>query len=76
MPRPRLATRSGVFIKLVFSFLPYQPRLSESGSDYSVVHEIAASRDPDCDQTVAQLTARNPPNRREPLIFSLNVPNE
>jgi hypothetical protein len=63
-------------IKLVFSFLPYQPRLSESGFDYSVVHEISASRDPNCDQTVAQLTARNPPSRREPLIFSRNVPNE
>jgi hypothetical protein len=63
-------------IKLVFSFLPYQPRLSESGFDYSVVHEISASRDPDCDQTIAQLTARNPPSRREPLIFSRNVPRE
>lgn len=27
-------------IKLVFSFLSFQPRLSESGLDYSVVHEI------------------------------------
>src|SRR5215471_15760192 len=29
-------------IKLVFTYLPYQPRLSESGFDYSVVHEISA----------------------------------
>jgi hypothetical protein len=63
-------------IKLVFTFLPYQPRLSESGFDYSVVHEVAAWRHPDCDETVAQLTERNLPNRREPLIYSRNVPRE
>ena len=61
-------------IKLVFTFLPYQPRLSESGFDYSVVHEVSASRDPDCDQTVAQLTGAAHPNRHEPLIYSRNVP--
>jgi hypothetical protein len=63
-------------IKLVFTFLPYQPRLSESGFDYSVVHEISAWRDPDCDATVAQLTARSMPTRHEPLIYSRNVPRE
>jgi hypothetical protein len=63
-------------IKLVFTFLPYQPRLSESGFDYSVVHEVSAWRDPDCDQTVAQLTARSLPARQEPLIYSRNVPRE
>ncbi len=63
-------------IKLVFTFLPYQPRLSESGFDYSVVHEVSAWRDSDCDQTVAQLTARSLPNRHEPLIYSRNVPRE
>jgi hypothetical protein len=61
-------------IKLVFTFLPYQPRLSESGFDYSVVHEVSASRRPDCDQTVDQLTARSLPARHEPLLFSKNVP--
>lgn len=63
-------------IKLVFYFLPYEPRLSESGLDYSVVHEVSASRDENCDQTVDQLTARNMPNRHEPLIYSRNVPRE
>lgn len=63
-------------VKLVFTFLPYQPRLSESGFDYSVVHEVSAWRDPDCDETVAQLTARSRPNRHEPLIYSRNVPRE
>lgn len=63
-------------IKLVFTFLPYQERLSESGFDYSVVHEVSAWRHPDCDQTVAQLTTRSLPNRHEPLIYSRNVPRE
>ena len=63
-------------IKLVFTYLPYQPRLSESGFDYSVVHEVSAWRDPDCDETVDQLTARTMPDRHEPLIYSSNVPRE
>jgi hypothetical protein len=63
-------------IKLVFTFLPYQPRLSESGFDYSVVHEMSVWRDPDCDETVAQLTARSFPERHEPLIYSRHVPRE
>lgn len=63
-------------IKLVFTYLPYQPRLSESGFDYSVVHEISAWRNRDCDETVAQLTARNLPDRHEPLVYSRNVPRE
>lgn len=61
-------------IKLVFTFLPYQPRLSETGFDYSVVHAVSAWRDPGCDETVAQLTARSQPDRHEPLIYSRNVP--
>jgi hypothetical protein len=44
-------------IKLVFTFLPYQPRLSESGLDYSLVHEFTAQRDPICDETLAQMTS-------------------
>ena len=63
-------------IKLVFTFLPYQERLSETGFDYSVVHEVAAWRDKHCDQTVEELTARSRPNRHEPLIYSRNVPRE
>src|SRR5215468_9601259 len=63
-------------IKLVFTYLPYQPRISESGFDYSVVHEVSAWRNPDCDETVAQLTSRSLPDRREPMIYSRNVPRE
>jgi hypothetical protein len=63
-------------IKLVFTYLPYQPRLSESGFDYSIVHEVSAWRNPNCDETVAQLTTRSLPDRHEPMIYSRNVPRE
>jgi len=63
-------------IKLVYTFLPYQPRLLESGFDYSVVHELSASRDPNCDETVSDLTARQSPARHEPLIYAPHVPRE
>jgi hypothetical protein len=42
-------------VKLVFEFLPYQPRLSDYGLDYSVSHEMRAARDPQCDETLAKL---------------------
>jgi hypothetical protein len=63
-------------IKLVFTFLPYEPRLSESGLDYSVVHQVSAWRDERCDQTIAQLTGRSLRDRHEPLTYSRNVPRE
>src|SRR5215471_16774691 len=63
-------------IKLVFTYLPYQPPISESGFDYSVVHDVLAWRNPNCDETVAQLTTRSLPDRREPMIYSRNVPRE
>jgi hypothetical protein len=63
-------------IKLVFTYLPYQPGLLDAGFDYAVVHEISAQRDPDCDETVEQLTARSQPARHEPLVYSRNVPRE
>jgi hypothetical protein len=51
-------------VKLVYGFLPYQPRLSEIGLDYSTVHELRASRNPDCDETLSQMAsfAKNRPN--------------
>ena len=42
-------------VKLVYGFLPYQPRLSERGLEYSTVYEIRAVRDPGCDQTVGEM---------------------
>jgi hypothetical protein len=63
-------------IKLVFTYLPYQPRLEESGFDYSMVHEVSAWRNPDCDETVEQLTERSLPDRHEPMIYSPNAPRK
>ena len=42
-------------VKLVYDFLPYQPRLSEYGLDYSTVHQLRAVRDPLCDETLGEL---------------------
>ena len=63
-------------IKLVFTYLPYQPRLSEAGFDYSVVHEISAWRNPVCDETVAQLTTRSMPDRHQPMTYARNAPRD
>lgn len=63
-------------IKLVFAHLPYQPRLEEAGFDYSMVHEVSAWRNPDCDETVADLTARAFTDRHAPMIYARNVPRE
>lgn len=43
-------------VKLVYDFLPYQPRLSEFGMDYSTLHELRATRDTACDETLAEIT--------------------
>lgn len=58
-----LAQDEWSLIKLVYNYLPYQPKLSENGFDYSVVHEMSVVRDPHCDETVAQLTSRDWPDR-------------
>jgi hypothetical protein len=43
-------------VKLVYNYLPYQPPLSDNGLDYSIVHELRAARDPQCDETLGQIT--------------------
>ena len=52
----QLGKEESRLVKLVYGFLPYQPRLSESGFDYSTVHELRAARNPECDETIAQIT--------------------
>lgn len=44
-------------IKVVYNFLPYQPRLSETGFDYSVIYEFSAARNDKCDESLDQITA-------------------
>jgi hypothetical protein len=43
------------FIKLVYDFLPYQPALSETGLNYSLVHRVVAVRDTTCDESLWQM---------------------
>jgi len=48
-------------VKLVYNFLPYQPRLSGYALDYSVEHDILAARDPSCDETLGQVGLQGQP---------------
>ncbi|MCU1297077.1 MAG: hypothetical protein JWO91_1355 [Acidobacteriaceae bacterium] len=52
-------------VKLVYEFLPYQPRLSESGFDYSTLHELRATRNPECDETLGQMAS---PEKNRPKL--------
>lgn len=61
-------------VKLVYGFLPYQPRLSQSGFDYSTLHEIRAVRDPSCDQTLRQMMSDDRDGTEYPLHYSPDSP--
>ncbi len=64
-------------VKLVYAFLPYQPRLSEEGLSYSTLHELRAVRDPQCDETLAHIaTGQVGDWRQEPpqLKYSAAAP--
>jgi len=62
-------------VKLVYGFLPYQPRLSENGFDYSTLHEIQAVRDPNCDQTLRDLMLDDRDGKEYPLHYSPDSPS-
>lgn len=64
-------------VKLVYTFLPYQPRLSEYGLDYSLVHELSALREPSCDESLRQLITVQKPDGTEQkaeLKYSVDSP--
>ena len=42
-------------IKLVYEFLPYQPRLSDYGPNYPAVDKLRVTRDPNCDEPLRQV---------------------
>ena len=50
-----LSKEESRFIKLVYDFLPYEPPLSDSGLNYSLVHKIQAVRDSSCDDSLGQM---------------------
>lgn len=70
----QLGEEESRLVKLVYEFLPYQPRLSESDFDYSVVHEVLAVRDPDCDQSLAQMSTDQRTRAHVPLKYAADSP--
>lgn len=50
-----LSKEESRFIKLVYDFLPYEPPLSDSGLNYSLVHKVQAVRDSTCDESLWQM---------------------
>jgi hypothetical protein len=64
-------------VKLVYDFLPYQPRLSDEGLNYSTLHELQAVRDPQCDETLAQIATGQTGDwrqQRSQLKYSTDAP--
>jgi len=73
----QLAKEESRLVKLVYDFLPYQPRLSEYGMDYMTMHELRAVRDPRCDETLAHLATGQQGDWRQPrsqLKYSTDAP--
>jgi hypothetical protein len=50
----RLTRHQSRLIKLVYDFLPYQPRLSDLGPNYPTLENLRATRDPSCDEPLRQ----------------------
>jgi hypothetical protein len=53
----RLTRHESRLIKLVYDFLPYQPRLSDYGPNYPAIENLRATRDPSCDETLMQVAS-------------------
>lgn len=54
-------------IKLVYDFLPYQPRLSDYGPNYPVVYKLHVTRDPSCDEPLMRLTSSMTTSETTPI---------
>jgi hypothetical protein len=52
----RLPKGQSQLIKLVYTFLPYQKRLSEYIASNAQVYTLRVTRDPTCDESLMQLT--------------------
>jgi hypothetical protein len=59
-----LSKEESRFIKLVYDFLPYEPPLSDSGLNYSLVHKVQAVRDSTCDESLWQMRSLMEKRRR------------
>jgi GAF domain len=51
----RLSHHQSRIIKLVYDFLPYQPKLSDLGPDYPALDNLHSTRDPSCDETLKEV---------------------
>ena len=51
----RFSRHGSRLIKLVYEFLPYQPRLSDYGPNYAAVDRLRVTRDPNCDESLRQV---------------------
>ena len=51
----RLSHHQSRMIKLVYDFLPYQPKLSDLGPDYPALDNLHSTRDPSCDETLKEV---------------------
>jgi hypothetical protein len=52
----QLHPRGVQIIKLVYWFLPYQPRLSEFHPDYTKMYKLRVTRDAACDESLLHMT--------------------
>ena len=50
-----LARHKSRLIKLVYDFLPYQPRLSDYGPNFPAIENLRATRDPSCDENLSEV---------------------
>jgi len=50
-----LARHKSRLIKLVYDFLPYQPRLSDYGPNFPSIENLRATRDPSCDENLSEV---------------------
>jgi hypothetical protein len=53
----RLTRHQSRLIKLVYEFLPYQPRLSAYGPNHPGIENLRATRDRSCDQDLVQVAS-------------------
>lgn len=55
----RVSPRQSRLIKLIYEFLPYQPKLSDYGPTFPALDKLRVTRDPGCDETLALATSIN-----------------
>ncbi|HTZ97168.1 MAG TPA: hypothetical protein VMB18_12270 [Terriglobales bacterium] len=70
----QLTENESRLVKVEYAFLPYQPRLSEYAFDYAFVYEVNATRNPSCDQTLAEIITDQRDHSRIQLKYANDSP--